>query len=356
MKYKKRVSCVFIGVLLCLGLIASASAVLADDEWMLFDHGKCYSAKDNLNVRKTIVGITELMLNEPLLQAIEDKIPEFSTEYCEVRQAQQFCTAANKEVLLLGPNVEDHIDWGIDPFPTVPFNGIYDVLAGGYICYDVQCRKKHIPEEAKGDEPYMPGREGEFEVWDQFGKHTIELIKTAQLCTPVIPINRCDIYVGKDNEGPTAQNGDEYYGCRDIEDPIVCESAYQQDGYGSDVSCFWGENVRGETGCFGCGRNNQAGGACTNYCGYQVACANPDLEFTFADPFRGKDEDDGWGCRSIKRKNKCNKSFQISPPTGEPVSCFWGENINGEKGCFGCGPNNEDYGYCDNTCWDDGPR
>lgn len=352
MKRKKRVYCILLGVALCVGLMVIPQASFAQPGYEPY-HLKCYQIKDDAIARKTIVGLTDMLGDVEVLGAFEQQFPWLNTENCEINKTRQFCVAAEKEVVEYGPGITDPIEGGFTPTsPDVEPGFDPDFLhSGQYICYFLTCKGKNEP----WNKDYIPPEE--IEVWDQFGKHNMTLNQTYKMCAPVIPIKRCYNYVGEPFGPGTVEPAAEAInggpGCKGIDNPIDCEEAYKQDRYGNDVSCFWGENYWGEKGCWGCGGNNQVAEACTNYCGEQAVCEDPKLKYSF--PRVDKYDEVDWGCRAQTNKRQCEKSFQISYGTGEPVSCYWDDSSEkkdhpGRSQCVGCGPNNQLAGMCENKC------
>ncbi len=285
------------GLVLCLGILGVPRTTSGQEE---LDHLMCYDVTDATEFNGTQVAIETEQFG--------------SLGGCKIRRLREFCVPATKEVLTVGPGVE-----------PVPFQG--SPAAGDYLCYKIRCPAAPPVTDAQG-------------VMDQFGNRQVEQFRVSRLCTPAMK-DQCG------NPQRTIFAREDQQGCQQFSnDEFACEQAWQfSRGTGEAVSCFFGINVNGGQGCFGCGPNNEAGGACENSCEGTPTptCRDPSRSIFLSSRNNG--------CRYFSNvPAACELGWQISRGTGEPTSCFLGRNVRGDVGCFGCGPSNQDGGVCYNTC------
>ena len=135
------------------------------------------------------------------------------------------------------------------------------------------------------------------------------------------------IFAGHEDDG-----GCEQY----VSDPVSCLKAFQQGANGGVTSCYYDS---GSGDCYGCEQgsfeclNTCLNGAppCTEDPGRTIYAGLPQTQACHA--FDGNQA----GCEDAYHLDECFR----------PASCWYDTDLDE---CLGCGPNNEQSGFCTNTC------
>jgi cysteine-rich repeat protein len=139
-------------------------------------------------------------------------------------------------------------------------------------------------------------------------------------------------------------------GCRqpDLDaDPALCESTYTRSGQtGEPVACVYDYDGIFNGGCYACGPNAGWTG-CQNTCVAPPNCDADPSNTIFVGDHTGQWGDPSGTCHDFDNDEpSCNNAWIINS-NGDAVSCFH----DGVQ-CMGCGPNNEQNGFCTNTCFE----
>jgi hypothetical protein len=118
-------------------------------------------------------------------------------------------------------------------------------------------------------------------------------------------------------------------------DPVSCLTAFHQGQNGGLASCFYDGGS-----CLGCGA--MGGNSCLNTCLHGVAACTEDPGRTL---FAGGPQTQA--CHAFDgNQSGCEDAYHLDQ-CFNPASCWYDPDTDS---CNGCGPNNQQDGFCTNTC------